>query len=513
MKKYLIIFLLFALASCSNFLEEYSQDQAYVAGYNDLDELLLGNAYMSRSSVQNYQWGVRDGLYYPYLHFMADEAEQYLNGNTYLSEAACFTLFGYSTWQQKVVRNPDGGDSWEDSADWNNLYSHINSLNVILSSINDFNGETDTDIQNINRIKGESLFLRAAYYFVLTNLFGEPYTPSSAETALAVPLKNTPYIEDVIYTRSPVATVYQFIVDNLLDAEKALEGVEHQSLYRVDVNGVRLLLSRVYLYMQDYKNANIYAQKVLDAKGSLQNLNTFTGEEFLNPSSSELIFSMGAASIPGNIAVGTSLASNNFQISADLYNSYEAGDLRTTYYVVKEGQITYLRKMIGTEYETKDLSDNFVLRTSEAYLNLAESATFLNDDNTAKQALNNLRSNRFASDLYDDSKVNNLTHDELIYFIRDERRRELCLEGHRWFDLRRYNVVLEYPNTKTLSASYTYFEQDPNTYEYIPSAKRSFILAPNDPAYTLPIPQFELEYNKGMKDNRRDTRDGFNESL
>lgn len=513
MKKYLIIFLLFALASCSDFLEEYSQDQAYVTGYNDHDELLLGNAYMSRSSIQAYQFGAGNGAYYPYLHFMGDEAEQYLQGDNYLAKAACYTLSGYYTWQQKVTRNPDGGDSWDDSADWNRLYSQINSLNVILSSIDDFKGETDTDMQNISRIKGESLFLRAAYYFVLTNLFGEAYNPSSAETALAVPLKTTPYIEDLIYTRSTVAAVYQFIVENLLDAEKALEGIEHQSLYRVDVNGVRLLLSRVYLYMQDYGNAKIYAQKVLDAKSSLQNLNTFAGEEFLNSSSPELIFSMGAASIPGNIAVGTSLSSNNFQISADLYNSYEAGDLRTKYYVVKDGQITYLKKMIGTEFETKDLSDNFVLRTSEAYLNLAESVAFLNDDNMAKQFLNDLRSNRFASNLYDNSKVNNLTHDELIYFIRDERRRELCLEGHRWFDLRRYNVVAEYPNTKTLKASYTYFEQDPNTYEYIPTTKKSFVLPPNDPAYTLPIPQFELEYNKGMKDNWRDARDGYNESL
>ncbi|MDM8158456.1 RagB/SusD family nutrient uptake outer membrane protein [Labilibaculum sp. K2S] len=513
MKKYLIIYFLFALASCSNFLEEYSQDQAYVTGYNDLDELLLGNAYMTRTDIQTYQWGTRDGVYYPYLHFMADETEQYTDGIDYLSEASCFTLFGYYTWQQKAVRNPDGGDSWDDSADWNALYNHINSLNVIISSINDYNGTTDNDIQNISRIKGESLFLRGAYYFVLANLFGDPYNPSFAETALAVPLKTTPYIEDIIYTRSTVATVYQFIVENLLDAEKALEGIEHKSLYRVDVNGVRLLLSRVYLYMQDYENAKIYAQKVLDAKSSLQNLNTFTDEEFLNPSCPELIFSMGSASIPENIAVSTSLSSNDFQVSNDLYNSYEAGDLRTTFYVVKDGGLIYLKKMNGNRFETKDLSDNFILRTSEAYLNLAESAAFLNDDNTAKQALNDLRSNRFASDLYDDSKVNNLTHDELIYFIRDERRRELCLEGHRWFDLRRYNVVLEYPNTKTLKASYTYFELDPNTYSYIPSAKRSFVLAPGDPAYTLPIPQFELEYNKGMKDNSRDARDGFNESL
>jgi hypothetical protein len=263
--------------------------------------------------------------------------------------------------------------------------------------------------------------------------------------------------------------------------------------------------------MQDYYNAEIYAQKVLDVKSSLQNLNTFTDEEFLNPSSPELIFSMGAASIPGNIAVGTSLASNKFQISVDLYNSYEAGDLRTSYYVVKENQITYLKKIQGQDFETKEVSDNFVFRTSEAYLNLAEALAFLNKDVESKKMLNELRRNRIDTEFFNESQINNLTHDELIYFIRDERRRELCFEGHRWFDLRRYNCVAAYPNTKVLSNSYTFFEQE--NYNYYPSKRVTYTLEPNDPAYTLPIPQFELEYNTNMIDNRRDIREGTTVNL
>ena len=54
---YTIFLLLFALTGCSGFLEEYSQDQAYVEGYDDLDELLLGNAYFERNQVI-----VRSGL-------------------------------------------------------------------------------------------------------------------------------------------------------------------------------------------------------------------------------------------------------------------------------------------------------------------------------------------------------------------------------------------------------------------------------------------------------------------
>ena len=33
------------LASCSDFLKEYSQDTYYVTSYEDLDELLVGDCY------------------------------------------------------------------------------------------------------------------------------------------------------------------------------------------------------------------------------------------------------------------------------------------------------------------------------------------------------------------------------------------------------------------------------------------------------------------------------------
>ena len=513
MIKYIIQIILIVLTSCSDFLEEYSQDQAYVKGYEDLDELLLGEAYMSRSVIREYQFGANNGAYYPYIHFMGDETEQYLNSTNYLPKASCFTLFGYYTWQQKVIRDPDGGNSWDDAVDWNKLYGHINALNIILSSIDDCKTTTDDDIINVNRIKGEGLFLRAAYYFVLVNLYGEPYSPATAEYALGVPLKNTPYVEDKSYTRNTVAEVYSLIVKNLLDAEKFLENIPQKSIYRIDINGVRLLLSRVFLYMQDYANAKIYAQKVLTKRNILQDLNYYDGDEFLVPTSPEIIFSMGAASIPGNIAVNSICASNNFQVSNDLYNCYEEGDLRTKFYIVKEGTSVYLKKIIGENFLMKDISDVFVLRTSEAYLNLAEAAVLSNDEALAKTTINSLIINRFESDKYDESVVNNLSIDELVYFIRDERRRELCFEGHRWFDLRRYNVVANYPNTKVLNASYTFFEIDQMTYTYIPKMKKTFSLEPNDKAYTLPIPQAELDYNSRMKDNPRDERLGVKDNL
>ena len=71
-KTYLIGLLWLLLASCSDFLEEYSQDQAYVQSYNDLDELLVGETYMETV------FGSDGDAYYPYVHLMADETKENL---------------------------------------------------------------------------------------------------------------------------------------------------------------------------------------------------------------------------------------------------------------------------------------------------------------------------------------------------------------------------------------------------------------------------------------------------
>ena len=54
-----------------------------------------------------------------------------------------------------------------------------------------------------NRIKGETHFLRALYYFTLVNLYGQPYSETN-RTSPGVPLKTTSYVEDKEYTMNSV---------------------------------------------------------------------------------------------------------------------------------------------------------------------------------------------------------------------------------------------------------------------------------------------------------------------
>ena len=48
MKNLYLIICILALWGVPGFLEEYSQDKSYIKGYDDLDEILLGNAYFER---------------------------------------------------------------------------------------------------------------------------------------------------------------------------------------------------------------------------------------------------------------------------------------------------------------------------------------------------------------------------------------------------------------------------------------------------------------------------------
>lgn len=76
------------------------------------------------------------------------------------------------------------------------------------------------------------------------------------------------------------------------------------------------------------------------------------------------------------------------------------------------------------------------MNRAEAYAQILKLTEALSD-------LNKLRRNRIVD--YED--VNILDQALLIDEIRLERRRELCFDEHRWFDLRRYGMPLFHTNT------------------------------------------------------------------
>ncbi len=506
MKRLLIIACLgIMLGACSDFLKEYSQDKAYVRGYEDLDELLLGSVYMPAGAILHlgdvYSYDSKMEWYYPYIHLMADEVDE----NTKTSDRSTVwdarqRYFGYYTWQQQVGIDQLGTTIRNESGDWDRIYKHINVANMVLADIDNQSAETEEDRLAVSRIKGEAYFLRAAYYFTLANLYGKPYVPATAKTDLAVPIKLTEFIEDKVYSRNTVEEVYAQVLADLTEAEKCLSATERKSIYRADITAVCHLRSRVHLYMQNWEEAVRYAQKTLDKQSALFDLNHM-GEtaSFLNPELPEVIFTMGN----GGLSYSLSDNAGDFNVSEDLWQTYtDDNDLRRTYFIKHDGSYpAYVKEGDRSDLSRSALSNNFLFRTAEAWLNLAEASAYAGDETTARNALDNLRRHR----LENPAEVTESGAD-LIRFIRDERRRELCLEGHRWFDLRRYMVCEKEPFSKPIRHSYTVFEEMWWISSYEPVQSDYYELKANDDAYTLPIPKEVIEYNTGMPSNKRDAR-------
>ena len=124
----------------------------------------------------------------------------------------------------------------------------------------------------------------------------------------------------------------------------------------------------------------------------------------------------------------------------------------------------------------------------------------------ARAALNALREKRIDAAYYDPAELDALSGEDLAQFAREERRRELCLEGHRWFDLRRYRVAAAYPQGITLTHTQTNRAYNEVTYEYETAWVRRFTLTSDDPAWVLPLPEEEIDKNTGMINNPRNER-------
>lgn len=493
--------LMLGLTSCSDFLTEYSQDLAKVEGWQDLDEVLLGSGYLQPKGMSA---SGRAGDDIDCLHFMGDELIQsQLNKED--THGYIQSMYSYYTWQQEIGYNELYKYVGGDDAYWNKIYSNINVCNMVAYLIDEQPEYSDDDVANKRRIKGEAFFLRGAYYFLLANMYAQPYDPATAASTPGVPVKNSEIIEDKEYSRGSLAQTYESILDDLSHAEELLLNAPVKTLHRATYPAVLLLKSRVYLYMQDWKNAALYASKVLDCNSRLLELRgKRPGDDCVYLSSPETLFSMGGYAIAAEFSDGYNFwgpYSPAYLVSDDMVNLYAHDDLRGTLYIGKSEELgigpVFIKRngQYSKRSTTSDVSSTFLLRTPEAYLTLAEASAFDGNETLARSTMESFMRTRYSSPVTVDQ-----TGNDLIDLIREERAREFILEGHRWFDLRRYTVCQPYPWSKIIEHGHCYY--DYSDIDHI----EVFQLEKNDAAYTLPIPRPVREFQASLGNNPRPVR-------
>ncbi len=498
MKKILYITVVALMTSCSGFLEEYSQDLVVPKSITDLNETILGSGYIPSHELEENSTGSLEW----FLNFLDDDINtirtQRASGGISVMNNA---YFGYTTWQLEVGRSYNAQGLIDDNLLWNDLYARINAANTLIHEAKEMIKLNPLEEKEGNTLIGESYFLRAQLYFLLVNLYGDAYAPSSADKKLGVPLKISHYVELGQFKRNTIKEVYDQIIFDLKESIEYFEnGVETNVIYRASKEASQLLLSRVYLYTQSWEMATDVAMDMLESKKTLTNLMNVqidTASYAISANSVELIFSQGTLNLQGKLngeAAG-------FCVSRDLYNLYEDDDMRKDIYYSVSGDkdSVALNRKYRTDFHVSRVSDAYTLRVAEAYLNAAEGAALSGDEALANKYLHELKGNRIKNYL-----AKNYSGESLISEIRDERRRELAFEGHRWFDLRRYAVNTDYPYSKTLVRNFTVYDDDDNlkfvqcdTYE----------LMPMDLAYTFSIPIKVLELDTDLEQNERELRE------
>jgi hypothetical protein len=510
---YAILVCLLLLTSCSKFLEEYSTDKKYVETPEDLDKLMVGEAFMTSVSFSVYSQSTlsnltETGALAPWLHVMDDDTEPFLLDYVATEQSTPFyMLSAFHNWQPTPNINILNF-AWDDVL-WRKVYKNIGAINAIIFQGNELLAKLPNDVK-IKRTLGEAYFLRAYYYFFLTNVYGAPYRKATASTDEGVPLKVSEKVEDKYFTRDKNEVIYKQIISDLDMAAQNLNGYNPTTKIRVGIGAVKALQSRVYLYTEQYDKVLEAAKGMEDLGYALKDLNTYTANSnFTARSSSETIFTMGSNVIPVtmlNDSVSqwsSDRIASSFKSSDNLIDKYDASDLRRKAFFIQSAKakawLPAKYRTWSTFNDTEQVSCLYSFRFAEVILNRAEAMAMMGADGDARNEIQKLRAMRFNSATTAQLPQ---TNQALVEFIRDERRRELCFEGQRWFDLRRYSVNSKYPLPSTFSIKHPVYSYDPQSKIYTKTGNYVLKSISQDAAgWQVPIPTYAIEFNRGSLTN------------
>lgn len=401
-------------------------------------------------------------LTYVYKYIPEDRGLTILRGDEI--DASSMINEDYNAYFDIWAWNDNGKMETTTSFNWRRYYHTIYIANYVIEHRNDI---TEATQDEINQMVGESYMLRAYMHFLLVNLYAEPYTACDPSTTRGIPLQFGADLDEVLKCSS-VEKVYSSILHDIDEAEKYMNVEEWESGYNYRFNTVSInaLRARVALYMNDWSTALSESQKVLNKKGTLEDMTTSK----ILPNSYKSVESIVALE-----EIPSTDIKDIGKPSTALTSLYRSGDQRKSRYFKQITASSFLVLKGGSnEYRC-------TFRSAEFYLIAAEAAVESDDLPTAINYLKQLMQNRYSQAKYDEyvSELENMNKEELRQAVYDERARELAYEGHRWFDLRRTNR----PKIEKLYKGNTY------------------TLNENDTRYTLTFPAEALQANPELNKN------------
>ena len=364
--------------------------------------------------------------------------------------------------------SPDGDQAWMDqvvsfnftasnqafNGQWSYDYEGVNRSNLAISYLTDpvLTAKIAIDPALKSRLLGEAYFLRAFYYFDLTNNFGDV-------PLLLKPLTNFNEAYGVAKRESKAVVVTQISAD-LAQAKTLMPSAKYpdaSAKWRVSKGAVIAMQAKVALYNQKWTDV-IASVSELEATG-FYNLNTNYFDNFSVASKfaeNEVIFQYdhetGATPRNGN-GISAPLDWGFIAPTSNLLAEFEPNDPRLAYTVSIPDKAVY--KLLGstnTIYKGNDDAPgnkiyirfaDVLLWKAEAYNETGNSAQAIAIINRVRQrARNNVTISGTAvpaGTLPDRPASTDKT--QITTWLRHERRVELSFESQRFNDLKRWGIA------------------------------------------------------------------------
>lgn len=423
---------------------------------------------------------------------------------------------------------------------WQTLYIGINRANMLLENIDKPQDLTDDER---SAIKGEALFLRAYFYFLLVTNYGDvPLILTTINTASGTAHQ---------IPRTPAKDVYEKILADMEEAEllvKDISEINHGG--RVSKSAVWGILTRVCLHMggnpvrdkTKFVDARKWSLKVIE--NPVHKLNPDFTQVFKNYAQDvyDIGESIWEVEFYGN-GIGTYASmgglvgiNNGIYNTRDLELGYTYSYISCTSYTYEVYDMTDKRRdwsvapfnysglpavenpwapnqlfnrncgkfrrkyEILTPKSTSKTPQNFpLLRYSDVLLMFAEAENEINNGPTADayEAINKVRRRGHGLAINDPSSVDlkNLDKETFLTELQHERTRELAFESLRKGDLVRWGVFIQNMKQRLSEAN------DHADFYDLRFAKRTFIsVSERDTLW--PIPAHEIASNYNLTQNK-----------
>lgn len=447
----------FAFVSCDSFLSEIPDDRTQLDSKEKISELLV---FAYPQTAPN-----------TFLEAMSDNVTD--NGVLSMNVRQNVNYYNWEDSEQTRQDSPSGF--------WDGCYAAISQANEALRAIEDL-GET----AELKSVKAEALLARAYAHFMLVNIWAKAYNPATSSSDLGVPYVREPELELIKqYKRNTVQEVYDFIEADLLEGLAKISSGKYSEdvkKFHFGPEAARAFAVKFYLNKGDWDKVLEYSS-YLGSKpvGQLRDYvyqnSLSTDGRIMNYASSNPSTNLLINTVPSSYR--RSFAYDRYSTSTPLLNSMMANSANYfrkgfIYGGVNIGNRDNVSVPKNYEYfkitnptaQTGFAFGQFVLFSNdEVYLARIEALIMTNKFDEAMTELGyivGLRTAGYnpstdiltkeamfakfpnANEIY--TPFYGLTSQQasLVQAVAETRQREFIHEANRWFDIKRFNLVVEH---------------------------------------------------------------------